>query len=414
MDELLKELQALVDKYSDDAEPSEEDAARMAALTDEINKRRAAQAKTAGHRAAAVAAARKAIGDGSARRVDSVPLARSANAAGTGAAFDTTDYGAAATRAWVKDVAERSGVMLAGGNDLTEVERAAQNHVLEQRAEFTHTTANTDSVIPVEIQNQIVSLIDNTAVLYGDIDKSNLSGQFEIVRHKAITKGDAGKTAEGAAPTDIEQNEWGAITLTGEEIKKTVEMSRKMSVQSLTGFEQYIVKEVSARLAVACNAFTHERVVDTTLGMASGNKIQTAGVKKLTKGDVVGMLALLKTFGNPASKGVVIYANNDTIWNYIAMIEDANNRSYFVNEASEDPTVQGRIFGKIVKCDDSIADGTILAGYPDLFRGNLFDGPDVTPYIERRTQKRCFDGYVLFDGALTVPQSFAQLTIKQS
>lgn len=413
LEDLLKELQALIDKYSaDDAEPTDEDAARMAELTNSINEIRAQQTATAQTRAATVAAARAAIENGTARRVDAVPLARSANVVGAGNAYDVTDYDAAATRAWVKDVAERSGVQLVGGTALTDVERAAQNHLIEQRAEFTHTTGNTDAIIPVEIQSQIISLIDNTAVLYGDIHRSNLSGQFEISRHVSITKGDAAKTDEGAEPTDVEQNEYDVITLTGEEIKKTVEMSRKMAVQSLSGFQQYIIDEVSARLAVACNAFSHTRLADTTLGMAAANKIETAKANAIAKSDITGMLSKLKTFGNPAAKGVIIYANNDTIWNYIAMIEDANNRSYFVNESTDDPTVQGRIFGKLVKCDDSIADGVIKAGYPDLFHGNLFDGPDVTPYVASRSQKRCFDGYVLFDGGLVVPQAFAQLTIK--
>lgn len=413
LEDLLKELQALIDKYSaDDAEPTDEDAARMAELTKSINEIRAQQTATAQTRAATVAAARAAIENGTARRVDAVPLARSANVGGVGNAYDVTDYDAAATRAWVKDIAERSGVQLVGGTALTDVERAAQNHLIEQRVEFTHTTGNTDAIIPVEIQSQIISLIDNTAVLYGDIHRSNLSGQFEISRHVSITKGDAAKTDEGAAPTDVEQNEYDVITLTGEEIKKTVEMSRKMAVQSLSGFQQYIIDEVSARLAVACNAFSHTRLGDTTLGMAAANKIETAKANAIAKSDITGMLSKLKTFGNPAAKGVIIYANNDTIWNYIALIEDANNRSYFVNESTDDPTVQGRIFGKLVKCDDSIADGVIKAGYPDLFHGNLFDGPDVTPYVAPRSQKRCFDGYVLFDGGLVVPQAFAQLTIK--
>lgn len=413
LEDLLKELQALIDKYSaDDAEPTDEDAARMAELTKSINEIRAQQTATAQTRAATVAAARAAIENGTARRVDAVPLARSANVGGVGNAYDVTDYDAAATRAWVKDIAERSGVQLVGGTALTDVERAAQNHLIEQRAEFTHTTGNTDAIIPVEIQRQIISLIDNTAVLYGDIHRSNLSGQFEISRHVSITKGDAAKTDEGAEPTDVEQNEYDVITLTGEEIKKTVEMSRKMAVQSLSGFQQYIIDEVSARLAVACNAFSHMRLADTTLGMAAANKIETAKANVIAKSDITGMLSKLKTFGNPAAKGVIIYANNDTIWNYIALIEDANNRSYFVNESTDDPTVQGRIFGKLVKCDDSIADGVIKAGYPDLFHGNLFDGPDVTPYVAPRSQKRCFDGYVLFDGGLVVPQAFAQLIIK--
>ena len=41
LEELLNDLQALVDQYSDGTEPTEEDAARMAELTDQINERTA-------------------------------------------------------------------------------------------------------------------------------------------------------------------------------------------------------------------------------------------------------------------------------------------------------------------------------------------------------------------------------------
>ncbi len=325
-----------------------------------------------------------------------------------------TDYDAAERRAWAKGLAERSGIQLIGGTALTDVERAAQRHAIEQRTEFTMTTANTESVVPVAVQNEIISLIDNTAVLFGDISRTNMSGQVEFARHKSIKKGDAAKTDEGAAPADIEENDFDTVPLVGSEIKKTVEMSRKMATQSLSGFEQYIISETSSRLSVACNAFTHEKLDDETYGIATANKIQTAAVKKLTKADIVKMLSLLRSYGNAAAKGIIIYANNCTIWNQIAMLGDANGRSYFANEATDDPTVQGRIFGKVVKQDDSIADNVIKAGFPDLFKGNIFDGPDITPYVQPRTQKRCFDGYVLFDGVLTVPEAFAQLTIKQA
>lgn len=417
MDDLLAELQALIDKYkpADDGtetEPTEQDAERMSALTAEIEKRNAAAAQRRDGNAARIAAARAAIESGSARRVDSVPLGSSATARGAlPQVRDTTDYKAAARRAWVKDIARRSGVQLIEGTEFTQVERDAYNHLIEQRATFTHLTSNTDAVIPVELQNQIFSLIDNTAVLYGDIHKDNFPHQFELIRHKGITKGDAAKTDEGNAPTDDEQNEFDTITLTGEEIKKTVKMSRKMAVQSVNGFEQYIVNETGARLSVAANARVHAKTVDTTLGMASGNKITCATAGTLAKADITKLLGLLYTFGNPAPKGCIIYANGNTIWNYIAMVEDAQKRSYFVDEKTEDPSVEGHIFGKLVKRDDSMADGIIKAGYPDLFRGNIFDGVDVTPYVEPGTQKRCFDGYLLFDGGLAVPQAFAQLTI---
>ena len=413
LEELIAELQALIDQCSDGTEPTEEDAARMAELTDEINQRTAQNAQAAQTRAAAVANARAAIDAGRAQRIDSVPLARSANVAGNpGAAYDVTDYDQAERRAWVKNMAERSNVQLFGGTTLTDVERAAVRHALEQRAEFTITTSNTVDVVPVSVQQEIISLIDNSAALFSDVTRYNMAGQFELVRHKSIKKGDAAETAEGAAPTDIEENEFDHITLTGDEIKKTVEMSRKMATQSLTGFEKYLISEISARLSVACNAKVHANLDSAELGMATANKIQTAKANVIAKADILKLLSLLMTFNNPAPKGAFIYANNNTIWNQLAAIEDTTGRSYFVSEATDDPTVQGRMFGKWVKKDDSIADGVIKAGFPDLFRGNIFDGVDVTPYIQPRTQKRCYDGYVLYDGGLAVPQAFSQLTVK--
>ena len=414
MDELIKELQALIEKYQgNDTEPTEEDSQRMAQLTDEINKRTAEQDAARSTRAARVEAARAAIANGTARSVDALPVARSANGGGMAGVYDTTDYKAAERRAWVKDMAQRCGVTLVEGNELTDAERAARNRAAEARAAFNHLTSNTGSVVPVEVQNQIISLIDNTAVLYGDISKQSFPHQFEIIRHKAVTKGDAAKTAEGAAPADDEQNEFDTMTLTGEEIKKTVKMSRKMAVQSVDGFEQYIVSETAARLSVACNAFAHARLVDASLGMVAGNKLETSNALVLAKADLTKTLSMLYTYGNAAAKGCIIYANSNTIWNQIAMLEDANKRSYFIDEKTDDPAVEGHIFGKLVKRDDSVADNVILAGYPDLIKGNLFSGPDVTPYIAQDgTQNRCFDGYVLFDCGLAVPKAFAQLTIK--
>lgn len=415
LEDLLKELQALVDKYGDDTDPSDEDAARMAELTNEINQIRAQLDQTAQTRAAAVAAARAAIDNGTAQRIDSVPLARSANNFGTGAVYDTTDYAAAEQRAWVKGVAERAGVQLVEGYALTDAERAAQNHAMQQRAEFNHTTSNTGSVIPVELQNEIISLIDNTAVLWGDMPKYNFPHQFEIIRHKSIDAGDAAKTDEGAAPTDDEKNTFDTLKFEGVEIKKNLKMSRRMAVQSVESFKSYLVSEIAARLSVGCNAHAHARLANESYGMEKTNKIETAAVGALAKADFAGLLSKLYTYGLSTPNGAIIYASNNIIWNYIALLEDSNGRSYFVDEKNDDPSVEGRIFGKLVKRDDSIADGTIIAGYPDLFKGNVFDGPDVMPYIASDgTQNRCFDGYELIDCGLAVPKSFAQLTIKAS
>lgn len=409
MEDLLNELQALVDKYSDgtpegtDEETEQKDEERMAALTAEINKRNAAMA-AANTRSARVAAARTAIGTGTAKRIDQMLI----NTRGT--IRDTTDYKAAARRAWGKDVASRAGVSIIGGTDFTQVERTAYDALCQERADVTHTTANTGAVIPTDVSDEIVSLIDQSAVIYGDINKSSFPHQFEIPRHKSIKAGDAAKTDEGAAAVD-EDNDFDYVALKGEEIKKTVKLSRAMAVQSIDSFVSYIEGEVASRLAVAANATVYTRLASTDLGVATANKVTSAKANALTKADLTKLLGLLKTYGNAAPNGIVIYANNTTIWNRIVMVEDSTGRSYFVDEKTEDPAVQGHIFGKVVKADDTLADGVIWAGYPNLFRGNNFDGPDVTPYVENGTQKRCFDGYLLFDGGLVVPQAFGQLTI---
>lgn len=190
-------------------------------------------------------------------------------------------------------------------------------------------------------------------------------------------------------------------------------MSRRMAVQSVDSFQSYLVKEIAARLSAACNTHAHARLVNKDYGMEETNKIKTSTVNALKKADLAGLLSKLYTYNNPAPKGAIIYANNNVIWNFIAMLEDSNGRSYFVDEKNADPSVEGHIFGKLVKRDDSIADGVIIAGYPDLFEGNVFDGPDVMPYIAPDgSQNRCFDGYELIDCGLAVPKSFAQLTIK--
>lgn len=415
MDEMLKELQALIDKYKDGTpegvsdEQAEKDAERMSQLTAEIEKRTAADAAARESSAARIAAARSAIDNGTAHQVGSLPLSGGVNA--RSAVYDVTDYSAAETRGFLKNLATSAGVRLVEGNDLNDVERTALT-AMEQRAAFTVTTSNTDKVVPVELKNEIISLIDNSTALFSDVTRDTIPGQYELVRHKSITKGDAAKTAEGAAPTDEEQNVFDRITLTGDEIKKTVKLSRKMMVQSLDSFRTYINREVSARCGVAGDKIVLAKLVDSTLGMAAGNKINVAKAGTLTKADVMKALSLLKTYGNPAAKGVRIYANQSTIWNQIAAIEDATKRSYFIDERDDDPTVKGRIFGSIVKLEDNLEDGVIMLGYPDLFRSNLFDGPVVEAVtLPDGSWNTAINGYMLYDGGLAVPESFVQLTV---
>lgn len=395
IEELIAQLQALIEQ-AEGGELSDEDGERMAQLTDELNQRTAAN-ESMNQR---MAEARAAIESGNATQIEAAPVSRGMQF--NGSIEETTDYSRYERTAYFKDLAQRSGLTFADG-EMTREERAA----------FTHLTTNTGAVVPTEVQNEIISLIDSSAVLFGDVHRDNFQHIYEIPRHAAIAAGDAAATEEGAAPTNEEQNTFNTITINGDEIKKTFKMSRKMSVTSIAAFETYIINEIAARLAYAAEGKIIATLDNETYGMATGNKIAITGTNAaLTKAKLVEALGKLKTFNNPAPKGVIVYANGTTIWNSIAMLEDANNRSYFIqSEQTEDPTIQGRIFGKTIKQDDALADNTILLGYPDLFRSNVFDGISVDPYVEHGTQKRCWDGYLLYGGALAVPQAFSKITI---
>ena len=397
MDELLNELQALID-VGENGELTEEQAQRMADLTEQINQR-TAEVEAMQQR---IDSARAAIEQGNATVIERMPTTRAAvGMQFSGSIQDVTDYSRYERTAYFKDLAQRSGIVLVDGEMTT-----------EERAAFTHLTSNTGAVVPTETQNQIISLIDSSAVMFGDVHRDHFEGVYEVPRHSAIAAGDAASTDEGAAPSNEEQNTFGTVTLSGAEIKKTVKMSRKMQVQSIAAFEAYIVNETAARLSHAAELIIPTKLVDSTYGMPSGSKIAVSASTGLEKTDIMSAFGKLKTFNNPVPKGCIVYANGTTIWNDIVGVTDEVGHSFFIqSEHSSDPTVQGRIFGKFVKQDDALSDGVIFIGYPDLFFSNIFAGPDITPYIEHGTQKRCWDGYLLWDGILAVPNSWAKITI---
>ena len=121
-------------------------------------------------------------------------------------------------RAWLKNLAiDATGRKLFG--EMTEIEKRA----------FTFVTTNTPQVVPTEIMNRVITLIDNDSPIYDDSFETDMVYGFEIPRLKSITAGDAKNVTEGTA-NDDEQDAFDLIALPGVEIKKHIVMSRKMPV----------------------------------------------------------------------------------------------------------------------------------------------------------------------------------------
>lgn len=292
--------------------------------------------------------------------------------------------------AWLKNIAQRDGQKIFG--EMTEV---------EQRA-FTFTTANSGAVVPTETMNRIVELVESMAPMYDDATKSGMVKGFGVPRHKAIVAGDAAATDEGVANAD-EQDTFDLLALDGVEIKKHVEITRKMQWQSIDAFEAWLTDHIARRIAVAKETQIRARLDAVATGIAAAN-VLTA--QTYTEGTIRAILAKVKQAGTK-----VWYANTNTIWNGLAGIQDGNDRPLFVPSTTDsDPTVQGRIYGGTVKVDENLADNVAYVGVPASILANDFEALFMQNSIDPKTFKTIISGYSLFDAGLENPLAMVKVT----
>lgn len=291
--------------------------------------------------------------------------------------------------AWLKNLAQRDGQKLFG--DLNEE---------EQRA-FTFMTTNTAAVVPVQTANRIVELVQSMSPMYNDATKSGMTKGFAIPRHVSIDAGDAAAVAEGAANND-EQDTFDLLSLTGEEIKKHVVITRKMEWQSIDAFEAWLTNHIARRIAVAKEKLIIARL-DATTGIAAANKLTGQTYDDDT---VRAILAKIREVGTK-----VWYANSNTIWNGLAGIKDGEQRPLFVGSTMDsDPLVQGRIYGGPVKVDENLADNVVYVGVPRSILANDFEALFMHRSIEPKTLETIITGYSLFDAGLENPLAFVKVT----
>lgn len=293
--------------------------------------------------------------------------------------------------AWLKNLArDNQGTMLLGA--MTEA---------EQRA-FTFTTENTGAVVPVMVLERITELVRATAPLLADSTLTNFTRGFGVPRHKAVSAGDAKVTAEGVANED-EEDAFDLLALDGEEIKKHIEMSRKMQIQSVDAFYTWVTTHLANRIRAAKERLILTRLDNAEVGMAAGNKITVAALDDAT---------VLKAMGLILSGGAKsIYANNATIWNVIAKLTGEDGTKLFIPNSMSDPIVAGRVYGATVKEDTEIADNVIYIGVGQFILTNDFDQLEIVPSVEPKTLKRIVTGYSLFDAGLEHPQAFVKITL---
>ena len=300
---------------------------------------------------------------------------------------DSAEY----RNAWLKKMAVRDGVALFG--DLTEAENRA----------YTHTTANTGAVVPTAVMNRIVELVESNYPIYADATKDSMVSGFQIPRHSAIAAGDAAATNEGAANSD-EQDTFNYLPLSGVEIKKHIVISRKMKWQSISAFEDWVVKHIAERIGVAKETRILSQLVDATYGIDSNN-IAT-GVEA-TDANIRAKLGLVRGTG-----AKVLYANAYTIWNILAGINDGAGNKAFIPSPQADPVTKGVVYGYTVKEDNNLSNKVILAGAPSLILANNFEDLFINRAMDPKTFEDIIAGYSLFDAGLENPLGFVKVTFQ--
>jgi HK97 family phage major capsid protein len=291
--------------------------------------------------------------------------------------------------AYLKNLAiDKNGNKMFG--ELTESEKRA----------FTFTTANTSEVVPTIILDRIKGLVSVTAPLYNDATKGGMAQAFDVVRHTTIEAGDADETAEGVA-NDDEKDTFDVVSLVGVEIKKHAVVTRKMRFQSISAFEDWLVQHIAARILNAKDKIILARLNNATTGIAAGNVI-TGTYADAT---IRRAFALIKSNGLK-----FVYANNKTIYNGLAGIEDGSGSKAFIPSAMEDAITQGRLYGAGVKLDENIPDDVAYIGVPADILANDFDNYEFMRDVDAKTWQEVFSGYSLFDAALENPYAFVKVT----
>ena len=271
---------------------------------------------------------------------------------------------------------------------------------VEERTLYTHTTANTDAVIPTELQNKIYSTMEEAHPILRDVQILRTGAVISIVKHTAIVAGDAKIVGEGVA-NDDEENTFVNVTLSGKDFSKHVDFSYRLGKMSIPAFEQYLVKEIADRIGAA---MARDIIAQIKTDLAAGNKFNAATPGTLAKVDVLKALGLLKGTGR-----VNVYANSTTFYGDIANMEGAEGLLSFIPNYQDQ--IAGQLFGKAIKEEDALGVGEVLILDPTQFIYNVVQDIMLERDKDIKKHVHTISGFAIAEGTLTNDKAGAVVTV---
>ncbi|MBN2796226.1 MAG: phage major capsid protein [Clostridia bacterium] len=287
-------------------------------------------------------------------------------------------------------------------------------------------TAETHSVIiPETVTNDIWREAAEMYPLLADLDMTFVPGDLTILKESSSGT-DADWYDEATEATDGEFA-IGEINLSGCELIKMIPVSWKLKKMAIDKFIPYITTLLAEKMGAALA----KAVVSGKGKPGDGDTF-----KAQPKGVIVALSAEVSTpqiiefddatdkltyekltlaFGKLPSgykKGASIYANSKTVWNRLANLKDETGKPLFIQDVTAGGV--GRIFGIVVKEDDSIEDDGILLG--NIKKGYACNvNEDMTIYTEEKVTLRRtnYMAYSLVDGAPRTTKAFVYIRLKE-
>lgn len=309
--------------------------------------------------------------------------------------------------AWAKAI-------MGKGNTMTAEEQNAFN--------LNNAALSTEShgiLIPNTVVEGIWEKIGETYPLWEDVSKTYVKGTLEMIKED---DGDEASWYDEATPIAEGEETFAKFTLSGCELARDITVTWKLKEMAIKDFIPYIQRKLAKKIGKALaygvaqgkgkpgvsDSFKPEpKGIITALTAESGTpRIVTysdsdpMSYKKLT-----GVMALIKS---GYAKGMAIYANNSTIWNELANVLDQNGKPYFVT----DPVAGGvgRLFGKVVKEDDSIPEGGLLfANAGDGYLVNFNKQITLDQEDHKKPRTTDYIAYGIVDGDVVTTDAFVYL-----
>ena len=296
--------------------------------------------------------------------------------------------------------------------DLTAEEIAVFNQMNPENV-YTHTTLNTEIVIPETVVGGITDIMKELHPILADVASTRITGTVKYVKRTAIAAGDADYYDEATATVD-EENTFGELVLNGKELSKAVTVSWKLQAMAVADFIPFIQRELAERMGAAkARAFVkgagdakYPQGVVTAINAEAGTPQKvTYPSTGLTYANITAAMAKIKSAYVRGSK---IYANNGTVWNTLANLMDGQGRPLFVADVTAGGV--GRIFGIPVLEEDALGDGEILIGNMAAgYKENISEAMKLVTEQHAKPRKTDFVGYEVHDGGVIDEKAFAYL-----